>query len=58
MSVSVSKDQGKQAEIASMSEWNVDCPRLLEVSVHVDEKVLTCMIDSGATHSFIRASVV
>ena len=32
-----------------MSEWNVDCPRLLEVSVHVDEKVLTCMIDSGAT---------
>ena len=41
-----------------MSEWNVDCPHLLEVSVHVDEKVLTCMIDSGATHSFIHASVV
>ena len=41
-----------------MSEWNVDCLHLLEVSVHVDEKVLTCMIDSGAMHSFIRASVV
>ena len=41
-----------------MSEWNVDSPRLLEVSVHVDEKVLTYMIDSGATHSFIRALVV
>ena len=41
-----------------MSEWNVDCPHLLEVSVHVDEKVLTCMIDSGAMHSFICASVV
>ena len=48
----------EQAEIASISEWNMDCPRLLEVSVHVDEKVLTCMIDSGATHSFIHASVV
>ena len=41
-----------------MSEWNVDCPCLLEVSVHIDEKVFMCMIDSGATHSFIRASVV
>ena len=58
MSGNVSKDQGQQAEIASMSEWNVDCPHLLEVSVHVDEKVLMCMIDSGATHSFIHASVV
>ena len=58
MTGNVLKDQGQQAEIALMSEWNVDCPRLLEVSVHVDEKVLTCMIDSGATHSFIRASVV
>ena len=26
-----------------MSEWNVDCPCLLEVSVHVDEKVLTAV---------------
>ena len=58
ISGNVSKDQGQQAEIALMSEWNVDCPRLLEVSVHVDEKLLTCMIDSGATHSFIHASVV
>ena len=41
-----------------MSKWNVDFPHLLEVSVHVDEKVLTCIIDSGASHSFIRASVV
>ena len=58
MSGNVSKDQGQWAEIASMSEWNVDCPRLLEVSVYVDEKVFMCMIDSGAMHSFIRASVV
>ena len=58
MSGNVLKDQGQQAEIASMSEWNVDCPRLLEVSVHVAEKVLTCMIDSGVMHSFIRVSVV
>ena len=41
-----------------MSEWNVDCPRFLKVSVHVDEKVLICMINSGATHSLIRASVM
>ena len=58
ISGNVSKDQGQKDEIASMSEWNMDCPHLLEVSVYVDEKVLTCMIDSGATHSFIHASIV
>ena len=58
MSGNVLKDQGQWAEIASMLEWNVDCPRLFEVSVHVNEKVLICIIDSGATHSFICASVV
>ena len=41
-----------------MSEWNVDCLRLLEVSVYVDEKFLMCIINSGVTHSFICASVV
>ena len=51
----VPKVASGQVEIASMSEWNADCPRLLEVSVQVDEKVMTCMIDSGATHSFLHA---
>ena len=41
-----------------MSEWNLDCPYLLEGSVYVDEKVLMCMIDSGLMHSFIHASIV